>query len=177
VPVLVKAFKNLIKKQENVRLLVVGGMNVGSDNIPLLIDELLLKEKVILIPRQPHKLIPKLLSACDILCSPKIDCEINRAANPVKVVEYLSMSLPVVCSAVGGIVDAIQDEFNGRLVKPGSIKDLEEKLEWIILNPERAKELGENGRKTAIENYSYKAVKEKIKHAINKVRVLKRDMR
>ena len=79
----------------------------------------------------------------------------NRAPNPVKVVEYLSMGLPTVASAVGGIPDTIKDGLDGFLVKQGDEKDLEEKLEWIIQNPERAKEIGETGRKTAIEKYSY----------------------
>ena len=177
VPVLLKAFKNLIKKYENIRLIVIGKMRVHSDNIPLLIERLSLREKAMYIPQQPRKLIPNYLSACDILCSPKIDCEINRAANPVKVVEYLSMSLPVVCSAVGGIVDAIQDKFNGLLVKPGDVKDLEEKLEWIIINREQAKEMGKNGRKTVIEKYSYKAIKDKIKHVFIKFSDMTKDTR
>ena len=35
----------------------------------------------------------------------------NRAANPVKVVEYLSMGLPTVCSAVGGITYTIEERW------------------------------------------------------------------
>ena len=170
VPFLLKAFKNLAKKHEHIKLIIIGGRNVqGSDNVPLLIDELLLKEKVILIPQQPHELIPKYLSACDIVCSPKIDCAENRAANPVKVVEYLSMGLPAVCSAVGGIIDTIEDGVDGFLVKPGDVKDLEEKLEGIILNPERSKKIGENGRRSAIEKYSYGAIKDTIKQSIEEI--------
>jgi glycosyltransferase involved in cell wall biosynthesis len=145
-------------------------MNVQSDNIPLLIEKLSLQENAILIPQQPRKLIPNYLSACDILCSPKIDCEINRAANPVKVIEYLAMGLPVACSAIGGILDAVKDKFNGLLVKPGDTKDLEEKLEWIILNPKHAKEMGRNGRKSVIANYSSEAIEAKIKHALIRIR-------
>jgi len=175
VPVLLKAFKSLIKKYENIRLIVIGRMNLQSDNIPLLIEKLSLRKNAILIPQQPRKLIPNYLSACEILCSPKIDCEINRAANPVKVIEYLAIGLPVVCSAVGGIVDAIKDGFNGLLVKPGDIKDLEEKLEFIILNPEQAKEMGKNGRKTVIENYSSNSIETKIKQALIKIRDITKD--
>ena len=93
----------------------------------------------------------------------------NRKANPIKVVEYLSMGLPTVCSAVGGISDTVEDGVDGFLVKPGDVKDLEEKLEWIILNPERAKEIGENGRKKAIEKYSYEAIENTIKQAISEI--------
>lgn len=175
VPLLLKAFKNLAKKHEHIKLIIIGGMNVpASDNVPLLIDELSLKEKVIPIPQQPHELIPKYLSACDIVCSPKIDCAENRAANPVKVVEYLSMGLPTVCSSIGGIIDTIEDGVDGFLVKPGDVKDLEEKLEWIILNPERSKGIGENGRRCAIEKYSYGAIKDTIKQSIEEIMDMKK---
>jgi glycosyltransferase involved in cell wall biosynthesis len=150
--------------------MLIGGKNVpGSDDIPLLVNKLSLEDKVTLIPLQPRAIIPKYLSACDILCSPKIDCEINRAANPVKVVEYISMGLPAVCSAVGGIIDTIDDGTNGFLVEPGNAKNLKEKLEWIILNSEQAKEIGENGRKTAVEDYSNSAIEGAILQTINEV--------
>ena len=168
VPFLLQAFKNLTKKHSKIKLAIMGKIYVSSsdDNIPELVEDMNLKNDVILIPSQPHEEVPKFLSAFDILCCPKIDCEINRAANPVKVVEYLSMGLPTVASAVGGIIDTIEDGFDGFLVKPGDVKDLEEKLEWVISNSERAKEIGENGRKTAIEKYSYEAIEDTIREAI-----------
>jgi glycosyltransferase involved in cell wall biosynthesis len=97
----------------------------------------------------------------------------NRAANPIKVPEYLSMGLLTVCSAVGGIIDTIEDGVDGFLVKPGDVKDLEEKLEWVILNPERAKEIGENGRRTVIEKYSYEAIEDTIREAICEIMDMK----
>jgi glycosyltransferase involved in cell wall biosynthesis len=170
VPFLLKAFKNLVKKYENIKLIVIGGMNVpGSDNVPLLIEELAIKEKVILIPQQPHKVIPRYLSACDIVCSPAINCEVNRAANPIKVYEYMSMSLPTVVSAVGEVSNVIENGVNGFLVKPGDIKDLERTLEWIILNPDRSKEIGENGRKKVMVKYSYDALRNTIKQSIEAI--------
>jgi len=169
VPNLIEAFKNLRKKQSKIKLAIMGEIRLpdSDDNIPKLVEDMNIQNDAILIPSQPHGEVPKFLSAFDILCCPKIDCEINRAANPIKVPEYLSMGLPTVCSAVGGIVDTIEDGVDGLLVKPGDVKDLEEKLEWIILNPERAKEIGENGRKTAIEKYSFEAIEDTIRQAIS----------
>ena len=171
IPFLLQAFKNLTKKYSKIKMVVMGRIHLpkSDDNIPKLVADMNLKNNVILIPSQPHEEVPKFLSAFDILCCPKIDCEINRAANPVKVPEYLSMSLPTVASAVGGITDTIEDGVDGFLVKPGDVKDLEEKLEWVILNPERAKEIGENGRKTAIEKYSYEAIEDTIRQAISEI--------
>ena len=167
VPNLLHAFKNLTKKYLKIKLAIMGKINwKGDDDIPKLIEDMNLQNDVILIPSQPHEEVPKFLSAFDILCCPKIDCEINKAANPVKVPEYLSMGLPTVASAVGGITNTIEDGIDGLLVKPSDVKDLEEKLGWIISNPERANEIGESGRKTAIEKYSYEAIEDTIKRAI-----------
>lgn len=168
---LLQAFKNLTKKYSKIKLAIMGKMRLSGsdDNIPKLVEDMNFKDDIILIPAQPHEEVPKFLSAFDILCCPKIDCEANRAANPVKVPEYLSMGLPAVCSAVGGITDTIEDGVDGLLVKPGDVKDLEEKLEWVILNPKRAKEIGANGRKTAIEKCSSKALQDTIEQAISDV--------
>ena len=176
-PFLLQAFKNLRNKYSNIRLAIMGRLHLtldDCDNISKLVEDMNLKNDVILIPLQPHEEVPKFLSAFDILCCPKIDCEINRAANPVKVPEYLSMGLPTVCSAVGGITDTIEDGVDGLLVKPGDVEDLEEKLEWVILNPEQAKEIGKNGRKTAIEKYSYEAIEDTIREAISEIVEMKK---
>lgn len=155
VPFLLKAFGNLVKRHENIKLIVIGGMNVpGSDNVSLFIEELGIKERAILIPQQPHELIPKYLSACDIACSPKIDCEINRAANPIKIYEYMSMGLPTVVSAVGEISNVIENGVNGFLVKPGDEDDLERTLEYVIQNMDSTEEVGKRARAVVIKNYS-----------------------
>ncbi len=117
--VLLKAFKNICENND-AKLIIIGGKNVpDSDDVPSLIKELSIENRVILIPRIPRNEVPDYLSACDILCSPKLDFEENRVANPAKLIEYLSMSIPTISSAVGEAVNIIDDEQNGFLVKPG----------------------------------------------------------
>lgn len=171
VSVLLKAFKNLTKKHSRVKLAIMGWAHSPKtdDNVAKLVEDMNLKNYITLIPAQPHEEVPKFLSAFNILCCPKIDCDVNRLITPIKIIEYLSMGLPTVASAVGGIPDTIEDGVDGFLVKPGDVKDLEEKLEWIIQNPEHAKEIGETGRRTAIEKYSYEAIEDTIGQAISEV--------
>jgi len=167
IPILLKAFKNLSQRYKNIKMMVIGGRNVpDSDNIPQLVDELELEGKVILIPPQPHESIPKYLSACDILCSPKINCSENRAANPIKIYEYMSMGLPTIASAVGEISNVIENGIDGFLVKPGDVKDLERVIEYIIQNFEEAKEIGERGRKKIINTYSINSARKKIEQVL-----------
>ncbi len=167
IPNLLQAFKNLTKKHSTIKLIIVGGVRTkADDDIPQLIEKLNLEDKVKIVPPQPHEEIPRFLSACDITCCPKIDCEENRAAHPIKVVEYLSMGLPTVCSTVGGISYTIEDGVDGFLVEPGNVKDLQEKLEWSILNPEPSKKVGKNGRRKAIKEYSFNAVESKVRESL-----------
>ncbi|MEN4017758.1 MAG: glycosyltransferase family 4 protein [Methanobacterium sp.] len=167
IPVLLEAFKNLNKKYPNLKLAIMGKAYFdGDENIAEIVKKNNLEEKVIFIQAQPYEKVPEYLSAFDILCCSKLDCEINRVANPVKVVEYLSMSLPTVCSAVGGINDTITDEKDGFLVKPGDIKSLEDKIEWILLNPDISEKVASNGRKTVLDNYSFSTTEKNVKNAL-----------
>lgn len=174
IPILLKAFKRISQIHRNVKLIIIGGKNGDELNsVSSLMSELAINEKAILIPPQPHDFIPNYLSACDILCAPKIDCKENRAANPVKVVEYLSMGLPVVCSAVGGIIDMIENGVDGFLVEPENIDDLVDTLEWIILNSDRAKVVGERARRKVIDRYSYDAIRGTIRNSIDAIESIK----
>ena len=180
IPFLLQAFKNMTKKKySKIKLAIMGAIRSpspkGADDIPKLVEDMDLKNEAILIPLQPHEEVPKFLSAFDILCCPKIDCYMNRWIIPIKIIEYLSMGLPTVASSVGGIPYTIENGVDGFLVKPGDVKDLEEKLEWIIQNSERAKEIGENGRKKAIEKYSYEAIESTIREAICEIIYMKKE--
>lgn len=171
-PFLIKAFKNLTKNNRNIKLILIGGKNVpNSDDVEHIIKELSLENETILIPQQPHELIPKYLSVCDILCSPKIDCEENRAANPIKIYEYMSMGLITISSSIGEVSNVIKDGENGFLVKPGDEKELEKKLEYIINNLDLLKlNIGQNARKEIIDNYSQNIFVKKISKIIEEVK-------
>ncbi|MFC2051109.1 glycosyltransferase family 4 protein [Chloroflexota bacterium] len=162
-PFLLRAFKNLSGKYESVKLLAVGGRNVpDSDDVEKLIDKLNLKERVIVIPPQPHELMPKYLSAFDIACSPKIDCEENRAANPIKIYEYMSVGLPMVVSAVGEPSEIIENGHDGFLVKPEDEDDLERTLGYVIQNLDSAEAVGKRAREKIIKNYTQRVMQKRI---------------
>ena len=173
-PILLQTLKNLGTSHPELRLLMLGAnvnkdISSDEDNVPGIIEDLSLKDKVIRVPPKPHSDVPAYLSACDILCCSKLDCPTNRAANPIKIVEYLSMAKPVVSSSVGGValmVDSMQD---GLLVKPGSQKELEEGLEKIINNPLLAKKLASGARRKAEACFSFNAIKMSIIDTISEV--------
>lgn len=171
IPNLLYAYEKLLKYHKDIKLAIIGKYqpNADNDDVHQLVNDLGLSDNVILIPRLNREDVPKYLSAFDILCSPKIDCEINVAANPVKVAEYLSMSIPTVSSAIGGSLDSIDDHVNGFLVKPDDIDDLEKNLDWILNNIDSANHIAKNGRKCITEKYSHDSVKNTVRCAIQEL--------
>jgi len=167
---LLEAFKRLSQRHENIKLVLLGGRNVlGSDNIPQLINELGLKERVILIPPQPYELMPGYLSALDIACSPKVDCPANRAADPIRVYEYMSVGLPVVASAMGETTNVIENGYDGFLVKPGDEDDLERILEYVIHNLDSLQEVRRKAREKVIKNYTQEVILKKLETQLKKL--------
>jgi glycosyltransferase involved in cell wall biosynthesis len=170
IPVLMQAVKDLSTHTQysTLRLAIIGSQDYGPhyDNVRELIETSGLAGKVLLIPRQPREEMPGYFSACDILCCPKIDCEVNRAANPVKVPEYLAMGIPTVCSRVGGIGNMVRDRESGFLVGPGNVRELSDAIAWIIGHPEEARRMGEHACIAMEKEYSYEANTNRIREGL-----------
>lgn len=73
---------------------------------------------------------------------------------PVSIIEAQASATAVICTDVGGVKDVVNDGFNGFLsdVSPAMFA---EKLKQLIVNPELREKLALNGKKSALENYSY----------------------
>ena len=68
--------------------------------------------------------------------------------------EAMLNKLPVVATRVGGMKYIVEDDVTGFLVEPKNVASITEKLEKIYHNPELAGQMGKNGRKKALENYT-----------------------
>ena len=171
VPVLLQAVKGLSSKHRNIRLLIRGtkALHGRGDDIPKLVEKLNLEDIVVLVPLLPRVEVPNFLSACDILCSPRIDCDENKAAFPIKVVEYLSMGLPTVCSSIGEVSRVIKHKVNGFLAHPGDARDFENVLEEVILNLEHSRQIGNSGRIEAMKKYSFEVIRNTLSQSLKKV--------
>ncbi|MFC1904250.1 glycosyltransferase family 4 protein [Chloroflexota bacterium] len=170
---LLKAFKNLSARYKNLKLVFIGGRNApGTDDIPELANELGIKDRVIFVPTLPYESVPGYLSALDIACSPKIDRPMNRAADPIRVYEYMSVGLPVIATAMGETRYAIEDGYDGFLVEPGDEDNLARVLEYVIQNLNSLGELKTKAREKVIGNYTQEVIITKLE--INLKRLLSR---
>lgn len=85
--------------------------------------------------------LPALLPGLDLFLHPA-----QREGLGVAVLEAMSAGVPVVASAVGGIVDLIEDGVDGRLVRPDALDDWYSVARDLLADPNRRKVLADTAR-------------------------------
>jgi glycosyltransferase involved in cell wall biosynthesis len=100
----------------------------------------------------PNKDLPRLLESADVGVLASVGSEgFSRA-----VLEYLSMSRPVVATRVGAIPDLVTEGGSGRLVPPEDADALAGALSHVFrLSPGEREEMGRQGRAKAERDHSY----------------------
>jgi D-inositol-3-phosphate glycosyltransferase len=98
-------------------LLVVGGASGsdGDDEIARahqLVDELRLRDQVRFVPPQPHHILSTYYRAADIVLVPSRSESFGLVA-----LEAAACGIPVVASAVGGLLSLVDDHVTGRLIE------------------------------------------------------------
>lgn len=93
-----------------------------------------------------HEDIPLWISASDILVLPSLS-----EGRPNVVLEALSCEVPVVATDVGGIPELMVDGETGYLVPARNPEILSEKINKLLEDASRRKEMGQLGRKSIIQ--------------------------
>jgi len=102
-------------------------------------------------------LFPLLLSA-EVCCFPSYS-----EAFALTSLESMAISKPVVFTKLASGPEAIEDGVSGLLCDPKDPKDIAEKIMYYFENPDKAKEIAENGKKRVETLFSYdKWLKENI---------------
>ena len=75
--------------------------------------------------------------------------------------EAMACGTPVVASAVGGIVEVVDDGVTGILVPPARPDDLADAIRKLLDDPARARQMGAAGRKRVEDKFSWASVAER----------------
>jgi len=123
IDLLLRAFKIIVKKDKQIRLIIVGG---GEDYelIQSLISSLNLDNYVRMVGRVPPEMIPYYIALADVSVDPVYDDMVSKARYPLKIIESLTMGVPVVTGDVGDRRYILENDVSGLLVQPGDIDKL-----------------------------------------------------
>ena len=96
---------------------------------------------------------------CDVFVLPAvIDSWGDTEGQGVVLLEALTFKKPVVASAVGGIVDIVQDGKTGVLVPEKNPVLLSRAIKRVLLDRNFARQLGESGYIHAMNNFSWEKI-------------------
>lgn len=153
---LLEAFLNLTKNHNNIKLIVMGGMdNEGSLDSGLM-AKAKKSDQVILTGSVPD--VERYFAASDVFVAPSY-----REGFGLVVIEAESMGLPAIVSNVPGQIDAIIPNKTGLDCVVKDANSLEEKMEMLVLDSELREKLGKNAHKYVKDNFEQKKLFEYLK--------------
>jgi glycosyltransferase involved in cell wall biosynthesis len=88
---------------------------------------------------------------------------------PVKLFEYMAAGLPVIASNFSLWKEIVEGNKCGICVNPLKPKEIAKAIEYLIENPEEAKNMGRNGRKAIVEKYNWENEGEKLSEVYKKL--------
>jgi glycosyltransferase involved in cell wall biosynthesis len=164
VPILVDSFKLVSDKHKDVKLIIIGDSPGTSDleQLKETVKSLNLQDRVLFTGRISRDEIPRYLCNASILALARPTSLQSEGGFPTKLGEYLSTGNPVVVTKVGEIPAYLKDGYDAFLSEPDSPVAFAEKLDYVLSNPETAKEVGLRGRETAIRNFDYHVQSERL---------------
>ena len=148
---LIRAFKKI--KNQSISLSIYGkvfsysGFEFYPEKLRKMIDG---DRRIKLMGGYNNDELPSILAKVDVVVVPSLWFE----NSPLVIQEAFMAKTPVIASRIGGIPELIKPGVNGLLFNPGDEVDLENKMQYVIDNPNILKEFGENASvvKTIEEN-------------------------
>jgi glycosyltransferase involved in cell wall biosynthesis len=149
IDILIKAFRELSLRFDNIRLLIIGSGN-EENSLKKLAGDLEISDKVIFTGRVPFHRVSDYFNMINVLANLS-----EYESFGVSVIEAMACGLPVVVSDVGGLSEVVSNDSVGFKVPVGSVDETVKMLEKLVLNKDLCKAIGENARKHVIEQYNW----------------------
>lgn len=163
VDVLIKAFAIVADKIQDVKLYLIG--NIPSEKDKIKFESIMknnnLSSRVYMLGTVPAETVPQYLINAEVLALARPDNVQAAYGFPTKLGEYLLTRNPVVVTRVGELDDFLVDKESCVFSSPNP-EDFAENLLWILNNPEKGKEIGENGQRIAKMYFDSKKEAQKI---------------
>src|SRR2546425_1655402 len=140
---LVKALP-FLRSRESIRLTIVGEDWGGVAMLQSLARALGVERQIAFRGALPRDEVIQAYASADIFVLPSLFEPFG-----IVLLEAMAAGLPVVASAVGGIVDVVEDGKTGLLVPPRNPEALADALERLLSNPTMLDEMGDEGRMRA----------------------------
>jgi len=140
VDVLIKSFNKI--KDQNAELMMYGVLKsyIGFEHYLPYLRKILKNKNIKFMGGFDNCQIASVFQNIDVLVVPSIWPE----NSPLVIQEAFLFRTPVIASRIGGIMELVQEGLGGLLCNPGDVKDLRDKIQYLIDNRNVIDELKEN---------------------------------
>lgn len=150
-PILVEAFKLVLKKHPDATLTIVGCKPYVKQKNCIEVGQVSLEE------------VEKHFEKASVFCMPS-----KREPFGIVYIEAMMHKLPIVASNIGALPDFVKNGQNGYLTN-NSIQATADALIDLLSHPEKCKSFGERSYEIASQNYQWNLVGKKMKMYIDSV--------
>jgi glycosyltransferase involved in cell wall biosynthesis len=147
----------LAKHDKNI-LYLVAGKGDQHEAIEGTIQSSGLKDHVKLLGRVSDEDRTLLYTSCDVFVMPNIIVPGDMEGFGIVVHEAATAELPVVASAIEGILDALKNGKNGVLVETRNADGFVKEIETLLADDKKRKMFGVKARKYTLETYSWENI-------------------
>lgn len=155
----VRAARQLLDRGQNVTFVIVGATDRARPDAedPDIAREYGIWEHCRFLGQLPNSELPMLYSAMDVVVLPSLFEGVPRV-----LMEATAMEVPVVATDVKGNREVVQHGVNGLLVPLGDVHSLVDAIIELLANPDKARQMGIQGRRLALERFDERVVFRRI---------------
>ncbi len=165
---IIESYKKVLDRIPD-SFLILAGSGEYEGEIDRLIRDNGLSSHIVRLPWVSHQELVQILSVSDIFLYPSFHYKGWEEQFGYSMAEASLMELPVISTLSGSTEEVVVNGVTGLLVKPNDQGSLEEAMVKLGLNRELGKEMGKAGRRYITENFSNKAVAEKLYEFFKKI--------
>ncbi len=154
------AARCVLERLPDIRFLIIGEADHGKPDAvePSVAVDYGIAEHCVFLGQRPNYELPLLYRTMNVLVLPSLFEGMPRA-----VMEASAMQVPAVVTDVKGNREAIEHGRNGLLVPLGDVQALAEAMVELLTDREKARRMGEEGRRIALQRFDEYRVFDKVR--------------
>ncbi|WP_375749548.1 glycosyltransferase family 4 protein [Vibrio sp. HN007] len=149
--VLIKAVVSLRHKGHNIQLVIVGSGPMESELTSMAMQH----DCVHMVGSVAHEEVIAWYAQFDLCAYPRTDDEVCRYVPPMKVLEAMSMEIPVVVSDLPPLTEMVDDMSTGLVCTSVDLNSLAKCLEFGLSHPKELERIASNARTWVMNNRTW----------------------
>lgn len=151
--------------EKPVRLQIVGsGRGRQSKTLSKMVRKLGLEEAIELKSAIPHHEIYNVIASADVCVAPLgyNDRNVTQGCCPIKVIEYMGASKPIVASNLPVVRELVQEDVDALLFSPDDPNDLARQILRLLNDPSLAQRISTHAAERARLKFTWQAAQKKL---------------